>query len=132
MKKFGLAAVTTLALASASYLALASSSYAADMVLKGPAVETTQPVSAYIELYGGWGHNKIFDIGYDGWNLGGAARATYWWSRGASIQLDVQADGTNYSDPGFGRFSEHSYLIGGHVSWRDSRYLWGVFGAAGD
>src|SRR6266446_5849780 len=55
MKKFGLRAVTTLALASASYLALASSSYAADMVLKGPAVEATQPVSGYIELYTGWG-----------------------------------------------------------------------------
>src|SRR5882672_2853519 len=98
MKKFGLAAVTTLALASASYLALAGSSYAADMVLKSPAVEAAQPISGYIELYTGWGNNKIDDIGYDGWNLGGAGRVTYWWTRGVSVQLDVQADGTSYSN----------------------------------
>jgi hypothetical protein len=139
MKKFGLAVMTTLSLASASCLALTSSSDAADMVLKAAAVEAAQPVSGYVELYSGWGNNKsndFFEFGnssFDGWNLGGAGRATYWWSRGASIQLDVQGDGTSYS--GFrrdGRVSEHSFLIGGHMSWRDPRYLWGVFGAVGD
>ena len=65
MKKFGLAAVTTLALASASYLALAGSSYAADMMLKSPAMEAAQPVSGYIELYSGWGNTTIKgDEGY--------------------------------------------------------------------
>ena len=126
-----------LVLATVSCLALTSSSYAADMILKGPAVEAAQPVSGYIDLYTGWGNNRhknVSDNNYDGWNLGGAARATYWWARGVSLQLDVQGDGTNYSSNGFngGRKSEHSYLIGGHWSWRDSRYLWGLFGAAGD
>ncbi|HLQ91520.1 MAG TPA: hypothetical protein VK148_15950 [Xanthobacteraceae bacterium] len=137
MKKFGLAAVTTLALASASYLALAGSSYAADMMLKSPAMEAAQPVSGYIELYSGWGNTTIkgdegYRFGLDGWTLGGAARGTYWWSHNASLQLDVQGEGTSFSDGSQGRFSEHSFLIGGHASWRDSRYLWGVFGAAGD
>src|SRR4030088_2192217 len=89
-----------LVLATASVLALASSSYAADMILKAPVVEAAQPVSGYLELYTGWGNNRernFSDNSYDGWNLGGAARATYWWTRGVSLQLDVQADGTNYS-----------------------------------
>src|SRR3981189_171928 len=75
MKKFGLAAVTTLALASASYLALAGSSYAADMMLKSPAMEAAQPVSGYIELYSGWGNTAIkgdegYRFGLDGWMAG--------------------------------------------------------------
>jgi len=50
-----------------------------------------------------------------------------------TLQLDVQADGTNYNNVNApGRASEHSFLIGGHWSWRDPRYLWGLFGAAGD
>src|SRR6267154_6157167 len=114
MKKFGLAAVTTLALASASYLALAGSSYAADMMLKSPAMEAAQPVSGYIELYSGWGNTTIkgdegYRFGLDGWTLGGAARGTYWWSHNASLQLDVQGEGTSFSDGSQGRFSEHSF-----------------------
>ena len=132
MKKLVLA---TALLATASVLALASSSYAADMMLKAPAVEAAQPVSGYIELYTGWGNNRerdFSDRSYDGWNLGGAARVNYWWSRGASLQLDVQGDGTNYNNVSSSRSSAHSFLIGGHANWRDQRYLWGIYGAAGD
>src|SRR4051812_10987306 len=122
-------------LATVSVLALASASQAADMMLKAPPVEATAPVSGYIELYSGWGNehwkSSSNSYGFDGWTLGGAARATYWWSRGASLQLDVQGEGTSFSDSN-SRFSNHSYLIGGHASWRDSRYLWGLFGTAGD
>jgi len=56
-------------------------------------------------------------------------------SRDVSVQIDAQAEGTSYdadrsSD---GRFSTHSYLIGGHWSWRNSQqYLFGLFAAAGD
>jgi hypothetical protein len=101
-------------------------------------MEAAAPVSGYIELYSGWGNehwkSSFESYGYDGWTLGGAARATYWWSRGASLQLDVQGEGTSFSFNGqdSGRFSNHSYLIGAHSSWRDSQYLWGLFGAAGD
>jgi opacity protein-like surface antigen len=123
-------------LATVSALALTGAAQAADMpVLKAPAIEATAPVSGYIELYSGWGNQDwrgdFQSYGFDGWTLGGAARATYFWAPGASLQLDVQGEGTNYSFDG-GRFSEHSYLIGAHASWRNSQYLWGVFGAAGD
>jgi hypothetical protein len=105
-------------------------------VLKAPAIEAAAPVSGYIELYSGWGNQnwrgQFESYGFDGWTLGGAARTTYFWSRGASIQLDVQGDGTNYSFGSDGRASGHSYLVGAHAGWRDASYLWGVFGAAGD
>ena len=104
-------------LATVSVLALASASQAADLaVLKGPAMEAAAPVSGYIELYSGWGNEHwksgSESYGFDGWTLGGAARATYWWSRGASLQLDVQGEGTSFSFNGqdSGRFSNHRAL----------------------
>jgi opacity protein-like surface antigen len=135
MKRFGLTAFAA--------LSLANSAYAADLqpVLKAPMVESMPSVSGYVELYSGWGSTKLTDpfgsdTADDGWVLGGAGRGTYWWSRNASIQLDAQAEGTSYKVPaGFAagsHVSEHRYLIGVHANWRDSRYLWGVFGAAGD
>ena len=53
-----------------------------------------------------------------------------------SVQLDAQAEGTSYkeSDGPFSQnFSNHSFLIGGHINWRNSqRGLLGVFAGAGD
>ena len=95
-------------------------------------------VSGYVELSTGWGNTKTDfsnpTLDVDGWALGGAGRGTYWWSRNASIQLDAQAEGTSFnnSNGNNGHVSEHRYLIGAHATWRDSRYLWGVFGAGGD
>jgi hypothetical protein len=49
-----------------------------------------------------------------------------------SVQVDAQAEGTSYDDR-FGDFSNHSYLVGGHWSWRNpQQYLFGVFGGIGD
>jgi hypothetical protein len=51
-----------------------------------------------------------------------------------SVQVDAQAEGTSYEfSGGGGHFSTHSYLVGGHWSWRNpQQYLFGVFAAAGD
>jgi hypothetical protein len=123
---------------------------AADMPAKAPRlVETPQQVSGYVELYGGWARTKSTetdcDIGFpcdsfsfsaNGWALGGAGRATWWWASNYSIQLDAQGEGTSYKFTGgnsFQRSSAHSYLIGGHANWRDpQRGLIGIFGGAGD
>jgi hypothetical protein len=69
-----------------------------------------------------------------GWALGGAGRANYWIAREVSVQVDAQADGTSYdSHSGGGHFSTHSYLVGGHWSWRSPQQnLFGLFAAAGD
>jgi len=122
---------------------LATAAGAADMqpVLKAPAATADQQVTGYVEFYSGFATTKgtecsIFDDGCDtfkphGWALGGAARANYWIARDMSVQVDAQADGTSYED--FGRFSTHSYLVGGHFSWRNPQQsLFGVFAAAGD
>jgi hypothetical protein len=55
-------------------------------------------------------------------------------SRDMSVQVDAQAEGTSYAAPGSGgRFSSHSYLVGGHWSWRNpQQYLFGLFGGVGD
>ena len=73
----------------------------------------------------------------NGWALGGAGRATWWWAPNYSIQLDAQGEGTsykfNFGGGDFQRVSSHSYLIGGHANWRDpGRGLIGIFGGAGD
>jgi len=123
---------------------------AADLqpVLKAPTSEPMQQATGYIELYTGWASTRStstecspcdsLSVRYNGWALGGAGRGNYWVSRDVSLQLDAQAEGTSYDVPsGFGpfsggHFSTHSYLVGGHVSWRQPKYLFGVFAAAGD
>jgi len=126
---------------------------AADLPVKSPAV---QPVllpqaSGYIEVYtgGSWLEDTIsanpffFTPGttkFDGWPIGGAGRGNWWATNDFSVQMDVQAEGTQYNvppsflDPGFsGRFSTLSYLVGGHANYRNSQTgLIGVFGAIGD
>jgi len=130
-------------------VALTMAASAADMPMKAPraVVEQPQPVSGYVELYGGWARGKeSFTFcqptcfsGSDsanGWALGGAGRVTYWWAPNYSLQFDAQGEGTSYkftSGNSFQRASSHSYLIGGHANWRDSqRGLIGIFGGAGD
>ncbi len=85
---------------------------AADMPVKSPrVVEQPQQVSGYVELYGGWARTKqaytdcdpVCDSGGDtanGWALGGAGRATWWWAPNYSIQLDAQGEGTSYKYTG--------------------------------
>lgn len=103
--------------------------------------------SGYVELYGGWARTKrddtecfptcsSFGESTNGWALGGAGRATWWWASNLSLQIDAQGEGTSYkfSSGNFSsRSSSHSYLIGGHANWRDpQRGLIGIFGGAGD
>ena len=124
---------------------------ATGMPVKGPVVQpaATPQVSGYIEAYtgGAWtkdsSQNIFFtraDSEYNGWVLGGAGRGNWWAAPNISTQFDIQAEGTQYAipsnllNPGFsGRFSTLSYLVGGHVNWRDSQTgLLGVFGGIGD
>jgi hypothetical protein len=130
---------------------LTTAAAAADMPVKASrVVEQPQQVSGYVELYGGWARTKYsetdcdiggacdpFSFSANGWALGGAGRATWWWAPNYSIQLDAQGEGTsskiNFGGGGFQRVSTHSYLIGGHANWRDpQRGLIGIFGGAGD
>jgi hypothetical protein len=118
--------------------ALTSAGQAADMqpVLKAPgAVE--QQATGYVEVYTGWARTKVEDKydseSFNGWALGGAGRGNYWVSRDVSVQVDAQAEGTSNDIPGFGHVSSHSYLVGGHWSWRNpQQYLFGLFGGVGD
>jgi hypothetical protein len=119
--------------------ALASVGHAADMqpVLKAPGA-VDQQATGYVEGYTGWGSTRVTDFGFterlSGWALGGAGRGNYWVSRDVSVQVDAQAEGTSYdSSNRSGHFSTHSYLVGGHWSWRNpQQYLFGLFGAVGD
>jgi hypothetical protein len=130
--------------------ALTMTASAADMPVKAPrVVEQPQQVSGYVELYGGWARTKLtntdcfgglcvfdFEERANGWALGGAGRATWWWAPNYSVQLDAQGEGTSYkftNGNSSSRLSSHSYLIGGHANWRDpGRGLLGIFGGAGD
>src|SRR5262245_15391842 len=123
---------------------LATAAGAADMqpVLKAPGAAVDQQATGYVEIYSGWGSTKSTDCFHDncstlkanGWALGGAGRGNYWITRDVSVQVDAQAEGTSYDSSGDrGRFSTHSYLVGGHWSWRNpQQYLFGLFAAAGD
>jgi hypothetical protein len=121
--------------------ALASAALGADLqpVLKAPAA-VEQQATGYVEVYSGWASTRTTDFGesfrFNGWALGGAGRGNYWVSRDMSVQVDAQAEGTSYDAQPFaggGHFSTHSYLIGGHWSWRNpQQYLFGLFAAAGD
>ena len=54
-------------------------------------------------------------------------------SRDVSVQVDAQAEGTSYDVSGGGHVSTHSYLVGGHWSWRNPQQnLFGLFGGVGD
>jgi len=127
--------------------ALMSAAQAADMrpVLKAPPPEQMQ-ATGYVEVYTGWantvvdeqcGRNSMCEGGsrFDetGWVLGGAGRGNYWINQGMSLQVDAQAEGTSYKDGYNGHFSTQSYLVGGHLSWRNPQQsLYGVFAGAGD
>src|SRR5215470_16302504 len=121
---------------------LATAAGAADMqpVLKAPPA-VDQQATGYVEVYSGFANTKNTTCFFEddecvtfkahGWALGGAARANYWIARDLSMQVDAQADGTSYENSG--RFSTHSYLVGGHWSWRNpQQHLYGVFAAVGD
>jgi opacity protein-like surface antigen len=121
----------------AAIVALASAAGAADMqpVLKAPAA-VDQQATGYVEVYSGWARTESENFGerdrFNGWALGGAGRGNYWVSRDMSVQVDAQAEGTSYDDR-YGRFSTHSYLVGGHWSWRNPQQsLFGLFGGVGD
>jgi hypothetical protein len=120
-------------------MALPSFAQAADMqpVLKSPGAQPDQQASGYVEVYSGWASTRAENGGgqfrFNGWALGGAGRGNYWVSRDMSVQVDAQAEGTSYDNSGGGRFSTHSYLVGGHWSWRNpQQYLFGLFGGVGD
>jgi hypothetical protein len=129
----------------AALAVLATAAGAADMqpVLKAPAA-VDQQATGYVEVYSGFANTKNTTCFYGndycdvlkahGWALGGAARANYWVAHNMSVQVDAQADGTSYdSTNGDGRLSTHSYLVGGHWSWRNpQQHLFGVFAAVGD
>jgi hypothetical protein len=120
-------------------VALTSVAGAADMqpVLKAPAA-VDQQATGYVEVYSGWARTTGENFGdrerFNGWALGGAGRGNYWIGRDMSVQVDAQAEGTSYDAPrGGGNFSTHSYLVGGHWSWRNpQQYLFGLFGGVGD
>jgi hypothetical protein len=121
-----------------AFVALASVGHAADLqpVLKAPGA-VDQQATGYVEVYTGWAQTTVDFLNgqrFDGWALGGAGRGNYWISRDMSLQVDAQAEGTSYDIPGSsGSFSTHSYLVGGHWSWRSpQQYLFGLFGGIGD
>jgi hypothetical protein len=128
-----------------AFTVLATAAGAADMqpVLKAPAA-VDQQATGYVEIYSGWGSTKSTECRVNedecdtskgnGWALGGAGRGNYWISRDVSVQVDAEAEGTSYTASGRdGHFSTHSYLVGGHWSWRNpQQYLFGLFGGVGD
>src|SRR6266545_4987482 len=122
-----------------AFFALTSVGHAADMqpVLKAPPA-VDQQATGYVEVYSGWVSTRGENFGdperSNGWALGGAGRGNYWIGRDMSVQVDAQAEGTSYDFPGrSGNFSTHSYLVGGHWSWRNpQQYLFGLFGGVGD
>jgi hypothetical protein len=143
-------------LAGSALVAGSLSALAADMSVKAPAPSPVSQLqtSGYVEFSAGgsWLDNvivnspAIFRTGsttrYDGWPIGGAGRANWWATKNFSIQLDAQAEGTQYTvprdllffDPTLtSKFSTLSYLVGGHANWRDPQTgLFGVFASVGD
>jgi len=134
----------------AAFAIAATIANAADMPVKAPApLPVVQQATGYVEVYGGWASTRFRDTFCEvgatceteserirGWVLGGAGRGNYWLGPNMSVQLDAQAEGTSYKEsegPFSQNFSNHSFLIGGHINWRDSqRGLLGVFAGAGD
>ena len=141
-------------LSATTLLALTSLASAADMspvYTKAPPPPPLPQASGYVEVYSGFAWTKdetsncslllspcsSETLNFDGWVLGGAGRGNYWFWPNASVQVDAQAEGTSNhltsDSASSGHFSTHSYLVGGHVNWRDpQRGLLGIFGGAGD
>jgi hypothetical protein len=134
-------------------LAWAAAANAADLknapLYKAPPTATTPAASGYVEIYTGWASTEnstnsfVPGIGsfanddkLDGWPIGGAGRASYWFMPNASVQIDAQAEGTSYRETFSGtteHFSTLAYLIAGHVNLRNQEMgLLGLFGGAGD
>jgi hypothetical protein len=137
-------------------IAVAGAASAADLktmpILKATPPPAPPQASGYVEAYSGWASTENFrsvcdfptglpsscdvsDDKFNGWALGGAGRANYWFWPNASLQVDAQAEGTSYQKPGTdpGHFSTLAYLVAAHINARDSqRGLIGVFGGAGD
>ena len=143
MRQVLLAAVAGGALAIAALPALA-----ADMPVKAP-LKKAMPLgpSGYLELFTGWDQRRQTDSFFsdenetdDGWLLGGAGRVNLWINPSFSAQFDAQGEGTQFKiDSNFCSgnrpcdVSEHSYLVGGHFTYRDPMMGGiGVFGGAGD
>lgn len=126
----------------AAFAVAATVANAADMPVKArPALPVMDQASGYVEVYGGWARtefNSVFGPSEreTGFALGGAGRGNYWLNPNMSIQLDAQAEGTSYRvnvGPTSIDASNHSYLIAGHMNWRNSQSgLLGVFVGAGD
>jgi hypothetical protein len=104
MKKFVLAG---------SVLVMGSiGAFAADLPVKAPVASPVLPqANGDVEVYSGgsWLDNAneanpaIFSTGttsrYDGWPIGGAGRGNWWATKNFSIQMDAQAEGTQYTVP---------------------------------
>jgi hypothetical protein len=136
-----------LAMSAAATTPIAS---AADLPLKAPPpAPAPQRASGYVEAYmgGAWSRDEnptplLFgqdDLKYNGWVLGGAGRANWWAMSNVSVQLDAQAEGTQYKFPTLAglsfnnHFSTLDFLVAGHANWRDpQRGLLGIFGGIGD
>jgi hypothetical protein len=135
----------------AAVIALTGAASAADLkaapLLKAPPPAPPPQASGYVEVYTGWaetqntttevspGSSFVDDDKMRGWPLGGAGRASYWFTPNTSVQIDAQAEGTSYGREGTapGHISTLSYLVAAHLNVRDSKMgLLGVFGGAGD
>ena len=145
-----------LSMAAFALAILAAPALAADMaakpVYKAPPAPPAPAATGYVEVGtgGAWtsGDETVCDPGgcdgssnkFTGWVLGGAGRGNFWFSPNGSMQLDAQAESTQYKTPSdflppgtSGHFSTLSYLVGGHVNWRNPQSgLLGIFGGAGD
>ena len=142
-------------IAAATILAITTvAAQAADIAVKArPAPPPIIPqATGYVEVYGGGarttesdtfcvagGGCDSFSARFNGIVLGGAGRATYWFTPTISTQIDAQAEGTSYKMPSqfllpfSAHFSTHNYLIGGHVNLRNQQQgLIGLFAGAGD
>lgn len=134
-------------------LAWVATANAADLktapLYKAPPAPATPAATGYVEVYTGWASTEnstnefVPGIGsfpnddkLDGWPIGGAGRASYWFMPNASVQIDAQAEGTAYRETFLGttdHFSTLAYLVAGHVNVRNQEMgLLGLFGGAGD
>lgn len=127
-------------------LAAGSVSFAADLPVKAMPAVAPLSTSGYLELYGGWDRSRFLsdfsddNESNDGWLLGGAGRVNIWVNPSFSVQLDAQAEGTQFtvdsnwcSSGSPCNYSTHGYLLAGHATYRDPRVGGiGVFAAAGD
>jgi hypothetical protein len=135
------------------FLLLAASVASAADLKTAPMYKAPPPpapaATGYVELYTGWASTKnsttdvVTGLGtftdtdrLDGWPIGGAGRANYWFLPNASVQIDAQGEGTSYADTSGSvtrHFSTHAYLVAAHINLRNQDMgLLGLFGGAGD